>query len=69
MSEYIKQCESRVRESIKALRASGKEPQKIELSSDVISFISMGGFWTDRSTFLGLEVIERRDLTDHIQVL
>ncbi|MEN5137002.1 MULTISPECIES: hypothetical protein [unclassified Pseudomonas] len=68
---FIKSCSLRAIASIQALRKSGKEPQALEISSDLWSGINMGGMnmTPGQKIFCGLNVRERADLTDHIQAV
>jgi len=70
-SEYIKQCSSRAFESIQMIKNQGLEPKYLEISSDIWAMINIGGInmFPGKKIFAGLEVIERDDLTDHIQVI
>jgi len=70
-SEYIEQATMRALESIEKLTKEGKKPTGLELSSDVWAFIQIGGFnhFPTKKIFIGLEVIEREDLKDHIRAV
>jgi len=71
MSAYITQCMMRAKQSVADLRATGKEPTALEISSDVWTFINMGGInmFPGQKIFFGLEVLERDDLQDHIKAV
>ena len=70
-SEYVNQSYKRAFESITEMKKSGKEPVALELSSDVWTFINMGGISMSPGelSFAGLEVIIREDLENHIQAI
>lgn len=67
-SEYIVNCTKRALSSIQKLKDEGKEVDHLEISSDVWLMINLGGFnmFPGKKIFAGLNVQERRDLTDHI---
>jgi hypothetical protein len=71
MSEYVDQCFIRAMESIDKVKDSGQIPTELEISSDVWSFINMGGInmFPGKKIFAGLNVIEREDLKDYIQAV
>jgi len=70
-SKYIDQCMERAFNSIKEMKDSGKKPTALEISSDVWTYISMGGInmFPDQKIFAGLKVIERNDLENHIKAV
>lgn len=70
-TSFINSCSLRAMASIQALRQSGTEPTALEISSDVWLGISMGGInmFPGKKVFCGLEVLERTDLTNHIQAV
>lgn len=69
MSVFIKECSDRAIESMKVLNGAGKTPSHFEISSDVWLMIQMGGInmFPGEKIFCGLPVLERSDLTNHIQ--
>lgn len=70
MSQYIRSCSARALASIQDARANGKKPNALQISSDVLAMIQMGGFnMVDKPIFAGLPVIEIHDATDHIQAV
>jgi len=69
MSEYVVSCVERARQSIRTLREQGARPKKIELSNDVIIEMWRSGGLVDRLMFMGLPIIERGDLKNHIQAV
>ena len=69
-SEYVEQAIIRAIDSREKLIKEGKEPTALELSSDVWEFIQMGGFiHSQEKRFIGLKVIEKEDLKDHIKAV
>lgn len=71
MSPYINQCMLRAKQSVEELRATGKEPTALEISSDVWTYINMGGIniFPGQKIFFGLEVLEMSHLEDHIKAV
>lgn len=69
MSQYISECSDRAIESMKALSSTGKTASHLEMSSDVWGLIQLGGInmLPGQKIFCGLPVLERTDLTNHIQ--
>lgn len=71
MSQYITECSNRAIESMKALSSTGKTASHFEISSDVWGLIQLGGInmFPGQKIFCGLPVLDRPDLTNHIQAI
>ena len=70
-SEFVDRCLERALISIGKLEKSGKKAVALEISSDVWLFINCGGInmFPGQKIFAGLKVIERDDLTDHVEAV
>lgn len=69
-SDFIDQCLDRAFASIRTVLDSGKRPTHIEISADLMTLISMGGFnMMGQPIFAGLPILERVDLTNHIEAV
>jgi len=71
VSEYVAECMKRALESANELRAKGKQPDLLEISSDVWTLINMGGInmFPGEQVFAGFNVVVRSDLENHIEAI
>lgn len=71
MSEYVTECMKRALKSAEELKAKGKEPDLLEISSDVWTLINMGGInmFPGEQVFAGFKVVVRSDLENHIEAI